>query len=519
LEWLDFFISKRYYQFSSHAINNKANIRSGLVGGRKISIIENLSIMKISTFSKLILLFFSISTSHLFGQNCPVSIMEGYSKFTDCATSTTINILLDRCDPPVSNLGVRSLIQLQRNGANIGSFITYSGTSGVVQLQISGIGFFNYRAVVTRQYLSASTQLWSGYSIDFTPTKEIGLYGSNISNFTINTKATSPTTPVTIYSCQGISMEYPMSGITSNLEYKLDIKNSNAAGALLTNAYTSSWITGVPPATVNLKTLPTGTSGSTNWFTQPGYYVVSLSILNACGMHSIVKKSALIHINPNAPTANFTFVDPNGNDKFDINQNVSINISGAQNYESWFLAIFEKDLLTGAETNYWSTGPLTGTGTATGWRARLTTNVIDLNSLVGSHFSSTGNKFKNNTSDHKKYVVQFAVASPCVPWTVVEKEFQVCAGCRITEGAEATNTQFSLYPNPTNNTFRLQNFEASPESQYLLTLTDITGKTVKTLQQVNQEDVDVSDLVDGLYFVTLYKDGERVHTSKLSVLK
>jgi hypothetical protein len=83
--------------------------------------------------------------------------------------------------------------------------------------------------------------------------------------------------------------------------------------------------------------------------------------------------------------------------------------------------------------------------------------------------------------------------------------------------SEKGATGFSIYPNPANTSIRLNLETLVGNGQ--ITLTDLLGKTVKTIAVNNQQanvTIDVSNLNKGIYFITL-KNGENVTTSKVVV--
>jgi hypothetical protein len=99
----------------------------------------------------------------------------------------------------------------------------------------------------------------------------------------------------------------------------------------------------------------------------------------------------------------------------------------------------------------------------------------------------------------------------------LDKNFAVCPaglGCRIAEDED-----IRLYPNPANNSFQLHNFDIDPSKQQLIVLMDMNGRTVKSFEQITQSVFDVSDLTNGLYIVSIWENGSRLLTTKLSVVK
>ncbi len=82
---------------------------------------------------------------------------------------------------------------------------------------------------------------------------------------------------------------------------------------------------------------------------------------------------------------------------------------------------------------------------------------------------------------------------------------------------EAGSFSFGLFPNPANNTTRVS-FPSVSNKNYSVVLNDVTGKEVLQKRQCKSEDtLDLDNLQNGLYFVTLYEAGKTVGTKKLLV--
>ena len=198
----------------------------------------------------------------------------------------------------------------------------------------------------------------------------------------------------------------------------------------------------------------------------------------------------------------WNFIDPNGNDLFSPGEQIKMNTANTTNCESWWVAIFEN----GGQNRYWSNG----------WTQGLIPgNLINLTSLTNGALQSGINPFAQIPVS---YTVQFAISSSCnTQWINLDKNFAICPaglGCRIAE-----NEDIRLYPNPANNSFQLYNFDTDPSKQQRIVLMDMNGRTVKSFEQITQSLFDISDLTNGLYVVSIWENGSRLLTTKLSVVK
>jgi Secretion system C-terminal sorting domain len=206
-----------------------------------------------------------------------------------------------------------------------------------------------------------------------------------------------------------------------------------------------------------------------------------------------------------ASEVQFTFADNNGTNSnnlaFDANEVVGIN-TNCQNYDRYWLAIYEQS----GQKRSWSQG----------WTFTTTMpSYINLSQKWGtSHggFTSLGS-----------YYVQFAAMSNCnSSWVEATNTqgggntFFVCptgSGCKV-----AKNLDAGIHPNPVSSSFRLSNLDSN--IAYALTLTDISGRIIKSLPSVSEsEEVEVSDIPDGLYFAHLFDGAKKLQTIKVSVVK
>ncbi len=203
----------------------------------------------------------------------------------------------------------------------------------------------------------------------------------------------------------------------------------------------------------------------------------------------------------------FTFVDNNSNSNnlaWDANEAKVINTSGtkAGTYDRYWLAIIEQSSPNRFKSQ--------------GWTFAQMPTTIDIEQIWKQSFPGGFNSLGS-------YYVQLAAMNGCNTSGWVEannsqgsRTFFVCppgSGCREM-GKEET---IVISPNPTSSSFRLMGMDET--SDYSLTLTDISGRTLKTYVNVSNQDLDVADLPTGMYLAQLWNGAKKVQTSKLSIVK
>ncbi len=77
----------------------------------------------------------------------------------------------------------------------------------------------------------------------------------------------------------------------------------------------------------------------------------------------------------------------------------------------------------------------------------------------------------------------------------------------------------SLYPNPANSTFSLRDWKVKENVQQNVTLSDLTGKVIKSFKQPTSSEFDISDVSNGLYIVNVWEEGHKTFNSKISVVR
>ncbi len=203
----------------------------------------------------------------------------------------------------------------------------------------------------------------------------------------------------------------------------------------------------------------------------------------------------------------FTFVDNNSNSNnlaWDANEAKVINTSGtkAGTYDRYWLAIIEQSSPNRFKSQ--------------GWTFAQMPTTIDIEQIWKQSFPGGFNSLGS-------YYVQLAAMNGCNTSGWVEannsqgsRTFFVCppgSGCREM-GKEET---IVISPNPTSSSFRLMGMDET--SDYSLTLTDISGRTLKTYVNVSNQDLDVADLPTGMYLAQLWNGAKKVQISKLSIVK
>jgi hypothetical protein len=197
----------------------------------------------------------------------------------------------------------------------------------------------------------------------------------------------------------------------------------------------------------------------------------------------------------------YSFVDGgNGNSQasgFDFGELVRINTTGCKNYTHWWVAIFEN-------------GGANRSNSLGGWQSGALPTLVNITNIFRINHPTWN--FENGLT----YTVQFALSNPCnTEWTNLDKTFNICpagSGCREVD----VNEPISLSPNPTSNEFRLLNL---PETESQISISDVSGRKIKNFTAKDEDTFDVSDLGNGMYFITVFNEGTSVFASKLLVVR
>lgn len=152
-----------------------------------------------------------------------------------------------------------------------------------------------------------------------------------------------------------------------------------------------------------------------------------------------------------------------------------------------------------------------------------TVKVATDNALI-AHSGGIPQYYYNSTifdnTDNKWYVFSFEQQAAMVLRLSFDKTI---TSVGINEVANSNVNLFSCMPNPANNVTTIS-YELKNTNNVAILVTDITGRTVKTINQGTQTagnyafDLDLSDLTSGTYFYTLKTENSQA-TKKLIIVK
>lgn len=202
----------------------------------------------------------------------------------------------------------------------------------------------------------------------------------------------------------------------------------------------------------------------------------------------------------------FTFVDGDGNnsqsDGFDYGEAVKIDASGSKNYDQWWLAVIDAE---------------NGATQISGWKF-TPAGLIHLNP-IWSQAPHEEWQFWAGNEYEVRFVVENSKCQNSDFWNEENDFFHICpagSGCRFVEGVDPN---ISISPNPASNLLRLSHFEPSTDLKYELKITDMMGKTIKTVQGWNNEDMDISNLPQGSYILNLMGNGKPLFSDQFMVIR
>lgn len=202
----------------------------------------------------------------------------------------------------------------------------------------------------------------------------------------------------------------------------------------------------------------------------------------------------------------YTFIDSpetGAESTYDYGETVKIDVSECEDYDQWWVAIFED-------------GPTYSRYRSNGWSfGTIPNSEFNLSNLWGNW----------NFEPFHTYTVQFVtenrrcrngIENPNPGgWNNVDRSFFICpanSGCRL--GIE--EMEIVISPNPAKGIIQLTNFEPDIDYNYLMTVTDMSGRQVKNVFLTSNR-VDISDLKSGIFIVTIMREDEIVFNSKLLV--
>ncbi len=119
------------------------------------------------------------------------------------------------------------------------------------------------------------------------------------------------------------------------------------------------------------------------------------------------------------------------------------------------------------------------------------------------------------------YRVQVTIrSSTCASWIDNVQTFSVCQptwGCR--GGVAENKTAPLISPNPVSRAFKVEGLTFNPVKSVSdeLVISDLMGRVVKNFKNISADEFDVSDLTNGAYFVSVFRDKRKMFTKKLIV--
>ncbi len=196
---------------------------------------------------------------------------------------------------------------------------------------------------------------------------------------------------------------------------------------------------------------------------------------------------------------NIDLIDDNGNDEFEYETPVMLDLTECRNYNRYSISIQQLNSNNWNGTGLWMNG---------------TIDEIDLRDIWRLNHPNW-NLWAGHT-----YRVQVAMSNADCwgPWSAKTMEFSICpqgAGCRIVE----ETADLSVMPNPASEYFTISNFYPQEGKDYQVLLHDYTGKLLKEFKDIKPNGYDISDLPNGIYVISIWEAGALSFTSKLSVLK
>jgi len=202
------------------------------------------------------------------------------------------------------------------------------------------------------------------------------------------------------------------------------------------------------------------------------------------------------------PDVSYTFIDlpeTGSESAYDFGEIALMDASNSENYNLWWLSIFED-------------GPTFDRYKSNGWTDG-TISTFNLSEFWGA---TAGWDFE----EFHSYAVQFAVQNRQCRlggWANLNRTFFICpagTGCKF--GIE--EKEISVSPNPAINVIELHNFVPSSDKGYIISIADMSGRIIMNTP-LTSDIVDISNLANGMFIVSILNEKERVFTSKLIVEK
>lgn len=187
----------------------------------------------------------------------------------------------------------------------------------------------------------------------------------------------------------------------------------------------------------------------------------------------------------------------------DEGEGIRLVVDRFAEFDQWYLAIKEE----GGPSRYFSTGWQNGTGL----------REFDLTRAWDAEFGESFQEFRS-------YRVQFVtenqqcrngIEHPAPRWNVNEEDIFICRAGSGCLRVDLPNFG-ALAPNPATTSFAWRDLDSRYAPDCHVRITDLAGRVVLD-EPLEVNEVDISTLQRGTYFVSLSYDGQRVRTEKLAV--
>jgi len=215
--------------------------------------------------------------------------------------------------------------------------------------------------------------------------------------FTINSSATSPTTPVDVFNCNAIQFAENPTGV---LHYQIEILQSGFS------LYNSGVVTGAPAATLDLRNLCSSVnsnSGCSTLSTATGIFEIRYSVFNGCVTD--VKSGLVNVIAPPAANASFKVNGQAVNTTTAVNVYNCHPITFAQNASTTGFLGYQVEVLNNTGLPVYNSGYITATPPAS----------FDLRNMCATINSNTNCDYLDPVNNHTGvYQVRYTVFNGCV---------------------------------------------------------------------------------------------------------
>lgn len=206
---------------------------------------------------------------------------------------------------------------------------------------------------------------------------------------------------------------------------------------------------------------------------------------------------------PGPADIDYSFIDPGetgSETAYDYGETVIMDATASKNYNEFVLNIYED-------------GP-------TFDRSRSSNGWTWTHGIAGTQdlsFIWKGGAQNWQFEEFHSYEVQFVTNNiDChTGWNKLHRTFFICpagSGCRL----DLEQDPITISPNPASTHVVLQNLDFDVAANYQLQIVDLSGKLVKTNQMIDNE-IDISDLENGMFILNVLENGKPMFTSKLAI--